>query len=172
MTTAFVVLLLAFALLMGLWRRFNLFRKTRSEISLSAASLTVLSTGNTNQNVEPQCNHRDQAVCGCQDRMANPEAAQNQIHSQEIAIPRLYYFAAWTDSGRLLGCHHRHQTVISAANCISEAGGYVVAVERGKLRALSAIEEELFQLALYGGIAVARRLVGFKPIGALKHSLN
>ena len=172
MTTAFVVLLLAFAVLMGLWRRFRLFRKTRSETSLSGSSLTILSIGDVNQSFEPRCNHRDQVGCGCQDRIANPEATRNQMHSQELAVPRLYYFAAWTDSGRLLGCHHRHQTVISAANCISEAGGYVVAVERGKLRALSAVEEELFQLALYGGIAVARRLGGFKRIGALKPSLN
>ena len=172
MTTAVVALLLAFAALIGLGRRFRLFRKTRSERSLSGVSLTVLSLGDVNQNFEPQYNHRDQVGCGCQDPTANPEAVRNEIHSQDLTIPRLYYFAAWTDSGCLLGCHHRHQTVISAANCISEAGGYVIAVERGKLRALSAVEEELFQLALYGGIAVARRLVGYKPIAALKPSLN
>lgn len=87
-------------------------------------------------------------------------------------IPNLYYFAAWTDSGCLLGCDHHHRTVISAANCISEAGGYVVAVENGKYRALNDGEEELFRLAYSGGNAVARRFVEFKPVRALKPSLN
>ena len=177
MTTAFVGLLLGFAVLVGAWREFRLFRKARSqrslfETSLSGTSLTVLSIGGVNRSFEPQHNDRDQGCCGCRSRVRNPETPGNQTHPQEPVIPRLYYFAAWTDSGCLLGCHHRHQTVISAANCISEAGGYVVAVERGKLRGLTTVEEELFQLAQYGGIAVARRLVGFKPVGALKPSLN
>jgi hypothetical protein len=88
------------------------------------------------------------------------------------AVLNLYYFAAWTDSGCLLGCEHHHRTVISAANCISEAGGYVVAVEKGKLRALNDGEEELFRLAYYGVKARARRFVAFKPARALKPSLN
>jgi hypothetical protein len=172
MTIAFAALLLGFPVLLGLWRGFKVFRKSRSERSLSETSLTVLSIGDVNQSFAPQHNDRDRVCRCCQNRIAGPEAFRNHMHSQELAIQRLYYFAAWTDSGRLLGCHHRHQTVISAANCISEAGGYVVAVEKGNLRALSTVEEELFQLALYGGAAVARRLVGFKPVAALKPSLN
>lgn len=88
------------------------------------------------------------------------------------AVPNLYYFAAWTDSGCLLGCDHHHRTVISAANCISEAGGYVVAVEEGKYRALTQGEEDLFRLAYYGVNAIARRFVEFKPVTGLKPSLN
>jgi len=88
------------------------------------------------------------------------------------AVPNLYYFAAWADSGCLLGCDHHHRTVISAANCISEAGGYVVAVEEGKYRALNQGEEELFRLAYYGVNATARRFVEFKPVTGLKPSLN
>ena len=88
------------------------------------------------------------------------------------AVPNLYYFAVWTDSGCLLGCDHHHRTVISAANCICEAGGYVVAVEEGKYRALNQGEEESFRLAYYGVNAMARRFVEFKPVTGLKPSLN
>jgi hypothetical protein len=61
------------------------------------------------------------------------------------------YFATWTDSGCVLGCEHQHQTVTAAAACISSAGGYVVAVENGVLRALTDEEEVEFQTAMYGG---------------------
>lgn len=61
-----------------------------------------------------------------------------------------FYFAAWTDSGCLLGCDHEHQTVTSAAACISWAGGFVIAVEKGVLRALTDNEEAEFQHAMYG----------------------
>jgi hypothetical protein len=60
----------------------------------------------------------------------------------------LYYFAAWTDSGCLLGCSHEHGTVGEAVACFSCAGGYVVAVENGVLRALMTEEESQFQLAI------------------------
>ena len=62
---------------------------------------------------------------------------------------KIYYFAAWTDSGCLLGCDHEHQTVLSATACINVAGGYVVAVET-RLRELNEMEEAEFQLAKYG----------------------
>lgn len=62
-----------------------------------------------------------------------------------------FYFSAWTDSGCLLGCDHEHQTVTSATACISCAGGYVIAVEKGVLRALTDAEEVEFQRAMYGG---------------------
>jgi len=60
----------------------------------------------------------------------------------------LYYFAAWTDSGCLLGCSHEHGTPGEAAACIACAGCYVVAVEHGVLRALTDEEERQFQCAL------------------------
>ena len=60
----------------------------------------------------------------------------------------IYYFAAWTDSGCLLGCSHEHGTVGEAVACFSCAGGYVVAVENGVLRALTTEEESQFQLAI------------------------
>jgi hypothetical protein len=61
-----------------------------------------------------------------------------------------FYFSAWTDSGCLLGCDHEHQTVTAAAACISCAGGYVIAVEKGVLRALTDAEEVEFKNAMYG----------------------
>jgi len=60
----------------------------------------------------------------------------------------IYYFAAWTDSGCLLGCSHEHATPGEAVACIDCAGGYVVAVEKGVLRALTANEEARFQSAM------------------------
>jgi len=50
----------------------------------------------------------------------------------------------------LIACSHDHLTVYSAAACISCAGGYVVAVEGGVLRALSDGEEAEFQKAMTG----------------------
>jgi len=58
---------------------------------------------------------------------------------------QLFYCAAWTDSGFLLGCSHEHKTVTEAKSCIPCAGGYVVAVENGAIRALKAEEENEFQ---------------------------
>jgi hypothetical protein len=59
----------------------------------------------------------------------------------------LYYFAAWTDSGCLLGCPHRHDTVTEATACISCAGAYVIAVENEVLRRMNDVEEAEFQRA-------------------------
>jgi hypothetical protein len=56
-----------------------------------------------------------------------------------------YYFAVWTECGVLLGCQHKHKTVIEAVSCISHAGGYVVAVENGLRRALDDEEKKHFQ---------------------------
>ena len=62
----------------------------------------------------------------------------------------IYYFAAYTDSGCLLGCDHHHRTVCSAAACISSPGGYVIAVENGSYRQLNDAEEREFKAAMYG----------------------
>ena len=61
----------------------------------------------------------------------------------------MYYFAAWTDSGFLLGCSQEHMTVAEAASCILCAGGYVVGVENGAMRSLTAEEESEFQCEHY-----------------------
>ena len=49
----------------------------------------------------------------------------------------IFYLAAWTDSDLFVTCEHKHLTVVSAANCISVAGGYVIAVENGGFRTLN-----------------------------------
>lgn len=51
------------------------------------------------------------------------------------------YFVAWDDSGCLLGCCHEHTTIREAVQCINCAGAYVLAIENGTLRALTADEE-------------------------------
>ena len=57
----------------------------------------------------------------------------------------IYYFAAWTDSGCLLGCDHEHESVTEAVACMSCACGYVIAVENKVYRALNDSEEAEFQ---------------------------
>lgn len=61
----------------------------------------------------------------------------------------MYYSAAWTDSGFLLGCSHEHETIPEADSCIPCAGGYVVGVEHGVMRSLTAEEAAEFQSAHY-----------------------
>jgi hypothetical protein len=75
----------------------------------------------------------------------------------------LYYFAAYTDSGCLIGCDHEHATVVSAVACIFAAGGYVVAVEDGQLRELNIREDEESKLATYRGEVLVRRIIRFWP---------
>jgi hypothetical protein len=62
----------------------------------------------------------------------------------------LYYFAASTDSGCILGCTHEHKTVSAAVACISSPYGYVIGVENGALRSLTEEEEVEFEHAMYG----------------------
>jgi hypothetical protein len=71
-----------------------------------------------------------------------------RVEKGQKAMTALYYFAAWTDSGCLIGCSHEHGTVSEAVACIACAGGYVIAVENGVLRALTAEEEAQFQRAI------------------------
>jgi hypothetical protein len=61
----------------------------------------------------------------------------------------IYYSAAWTVSGFLLVCSHEHETIVEADSCIPCAGGYVVGVENGVMRSLTAEEESEFQCVHY-----------------------
>lgn len=63
-----------------------------------------------------------------------------------------YYEAVFTDSGTcMIGCGHKHQNIVTAAACISQPGGYVVAVNsRGQFRELNPEEEAEFQRAMVG----------------------
>ncbi len=60
----------------------------------------------------------------------------------------IYYSAAWTDSGCLLGCWHEHETIVEAASCSPCAGGYVVGVENGVMRSLRTEEQSEFQSSI------------------------
>jgi hypothetical protein len=61
-----------------------------------------------------------------------------------------HFVAVYTDSGFMLGCDHKHQNIMTAAACISQPGGYVVAVQRRKYFPLTEIEEAEFQSAMFG----------------------
>jgi hypothetical protein len=65
-------------------------------------------------------------------------------------MSKRYYVAVQTDSGCICGCKHKHQNVTTATACISEPGGYVVAIRRGKTLRLTEAEEAEFQRAMYG----------------------
>jgi hypothetical protein len=74
----------------------------------------------------------------------------SQSETEKVTIcPLLYYFAACTDYGCVVGCDHEHSTVASAVACISNAGGYVIAVENGQLRKLNEEEEKQYQSTMY-----------------------
>jgi hypothetical protein len=61
----------------------------------------------------------------------------------------IHYSAAWTDSDLFCVCCHEHETIGEAHSCIPCAGGYIVAVENGVMRALTAKEEAEFQCVHY-----------------------
>ena len=61
-----------------------------------------------------------------------------------------YFVAVHTDSGCILGCEHKHKNVTTATACISQPGGYVVAVRRRKYLPLTECEKTEFQRAMFG----------------------
>jgi hypothetical protein len=62
-----------------------------------------------------------------------------------------HFVAVYTDSGCcLISCGHKHQNITTAAACVSEPGGYVVAVRRRKFLPLNDSEEAEFQRVMYG----------------------
>ncbi len=61
-----------------------------------------------------------------------------------------YFVAVHTDSGCILGCEYKHKNVTTATACISQPGGYVVAVRRRKYSQLTEPEEIEFQRAMFG----------------------
>jgi hypothetical protein len=61
----------------------------------------------------------------------------------------IYYSAGWTDSGFFTICWHKHPTIREATGCMNCAGGYVVGVENGVMRALTDDEEAEFQRAIH-----------------------
>lgn len=67
-----------------------------------------------------------------------------------------YYRAVDADDQIVFECIHEHQTVASAVACITWAGGYVVGVEDGIMRALTGAEEAEFQSAMYGRTSTSK----------------
>jgi hypothetical protein len=65
-------------------------------------------------------------------------------------MDKKHFIAVYTDSGCLCGCEHKHQNVTTATACISQPGGYVVAIRRGNYLPLTAVEEAEFQQAMFG----------------------
>lgn len=72
-------------------------------------------------------------------------------------MSKRHYVAVSTDSGVLLGCVHNHKTILSAVACISEPGGYVVAVRRRKYLPLTNAEDAEFQQLMYGHEELMKR---------------
>jgi hypothetical protein len=66
------------------------------------------------------------------------------------SVGKRHYIAVYTDSGYICGCEHRHPNIATATACISQPGGYVVAVRRGKTLRLTEVEEAEFQKLMYG----------------------
>lgn len=76
-----------------------------------------------------------------------------------------YFVAVHTDSELIIGCNHKHQNVTTATACISQAGGYVVAVWRRRYQPLTEAEEAEFQMAMYGrnGEKLPGDMIGLLP---------
>lgn len=60
----------------------------------------------------------------------------------------VYYTVVWTDSHCMIGCWHEHKTIWQAVACMPSAGAYVVGVEDGVTRALTAEEEAEYSRSL------------------------
>ncbi len=66
----------------------------------------------------------------------------------------VHYEAAWTDSWAYCQCFHPHQTIIEAAQCgLKQPGFYVVAVEAGVSRELTAEEDKIVDAVRYSKLS-------------------
>jgi hypothetical protein len=66
------------------------------------------------------------------------------LRSRYAYLNDFHYEAAWTDSWVYCRCFHQHPTLIDAAKCgMPQPGFYVLAVERGGQRELTADEEKV-----------------------------
>jgi len=77
-------------------------------------------------------------------RIFNLKAATS-LNGLELKLSRsgVTYEGAWTESWCHRRCQHRHKTIEEAAECVSPQGPawYVFAVENGRARELSAVEQ-------------------------------
>jgi hypothetical protein len=71
----------------------------------------------------------------------------------ESRVP-VYYEAAWTDSWAYCQCFHSHQTIMDAARCgPKQRGFYLVAVEAGVSRELTADEDKIVDAVRFDKLA-------------------
>jgi hypothetical protein len=60
-----------------------------------------------------------------------------------VRVP-VHYEAAWSDSSCYCRCFHTHPTLIEAAKCgLPQPGFYVIAIESGETRELTADEDKV-----------------------------
>jgi hypothetical protein len=63
----------------------------------------------------------------------------------------VHYEAAWSDSSCYCRCFHAHPTLIQAAKCgASQPGFYVIAIECGETRELTADEDNVVNAFRFG----------------------
>jgi len=67
------------------------------------------------------------------------------LRTRYASLNNIHYEAAWTDSWCDCRCMHQHQTLSDAAQCglPRAAGWYVLAIEGGELRELTASEDKI-----------------------------
>ncbi|HEX6802218.1 MAG TPA: hypothetical protein VF133_00935 [Terriglobales bacterium] len=85
-------------------------------------------------------------------------------------MAKRHFIAVYTDSGCPIACEHKHPNVATAAACISQPGGYVVAARGRKFEPLTESEEAQFQAAMYGLVHSPRTATAPHAALALKHS--
>jgi hypothetical protein len=70
-----------------------------------------------------------------------------------VRVP-VHYEAAWSDSSCYCRCFHAHPTLIEAAKCgMAQPGFYVIAIESGLTRELTADEEKAVDALRFGKLA-------------------
>jgi hypothetical protein len=66
----------------------------------------------------------------------------------------IHYEAAWSDSSCFCRCFHAHPTLTDAAKCgMAQPGFYVIAVESGLTRELTANEDKVVDAFRFGTLA-------------------
>ncbi len=79
-----------------------------------------------------------------------PDLESKTRGTSSLNMGKRYYVAVHTDSDCVCCCNHKHPNVSTATACISDPGGYVVAIRRRKMLQLTETEEVEFQKAMYG----------------------
>jgi len=94
--------------------------------------------------------------CRCLNLESKTNEKEFQVEFQVPDMSKRHFVAVYTDSGCLCACDHKHQNVTTATACISQPGGYVVAVRGRKYFPLTDAERAEFESAMYGREAPSR----------------